>query len=110
MQGEGDLPPLKRRGKGARAAQAERGSLGKPLAGARGYHPLAAFAVAVAFWESGSALRAGTGPLRRVAEDCEAGRRQGGDFLPPTMRFYIHSSLPNEPMNSLQNIHKESPP
>jgi len=30
---------LKRSGKGARAAQAERGSLGKPLAGARGKHP-----------------------------------------------------------------------
>jgi len=77
---------LKRSGKGARAAQAERGSLGKPLAGARGKHPLAVFAfvVAVAF----QAIREGrcgegTAPLRRVAEDCNAGRRQGGNLLPP---------------------------
>ena len=33
---------------------------------------------------SGPALRAGTGPLRRVAEDPKAGRRQGGYFLPMT--------------------------
>ena len=76
---------MKRSGKGARAAQAERGSLGKPLAGARGKLPLAVFAVAVAF-----ALQAiregrcgeGTAPLRRGAEDCKAGRRQGGYFRP----------------------------
>jgi hypothetical protein len=72
---------LKRSGKGARAAQAERGSLGKPLAGARGKHPLAAFAfvVAVAFWPIREGrCGEGTAPLRRVAEDCTVGRRQGG--------------------------------
>jgi hypothetical protein len=38
------------------------------------------------FNTGGSALRAGTGPLRRVAEDRPAltvGRRQGGDLIPP---------------------------
>jgi len=81
---------LKRSGKGARAAQAERGSLGKPLAGARGKHPLAAFAfvVAVAF----QLIREGrcgegTAPLRWVAEDGKAGRRQGGNLLPPKTTF-----------------------
>jgi len=77
---------LKRSGKGARAAQAERGSLGKPLAGARGKHPLAAFAfvVAVAFQPIREGRRGeGTDPLRWVAEDCKAGRRQGGNLLPP---------------------------
>jgi hypothetical protein len=38
------------------------------------------------FKTSGSALRAGTGPLRRVAED-RTGRRQGGDFLPLQDKF-----------------------
>jgi hypothetical protein len=77
---------LERSGKGARAAQAERGSLGKPLAGARGKHPLAAFAFVVAVgFEPIREGRCGEGtaPLRRVAQDCEAGRRQGGNFLPP---------------------------
>src|ERR1700692_305299 len=52
----GVSPPLKRSdsesGKGAaqrRSAQAKRGRLGKPLAGARGGLPLADLAVAVAF-------------------------------------------------------------
>jgi len=77
---------LKRSGKGARAAQAERGSLGKPLAGARGKHPLAAFAfvVAVAFQPIREGrCGEGTDPLRWVAKDCNAGRRQGGNLLPP---------------------------
>ena len=75
---------MKRSGKGARAAQAERGSLGKPLAGARGKHPLAAFAFAVAFQPIREGrCGEGTAPLRRVAEDCKAGRRQGGNVLPP---------------------------
>jgi len=76
---------LERSGKGARAAQAERGSLGKPLAGARGKHPLAVFAfvVAVAF----QAIREGrcgegTAPLRRVAEDVQL-RPQTGRKPPP---------------------------
>jgi len=65
VQGEGYLPPLQRSGEGVRAAQAERGSLGKPLAGARGKHPLAAFAFVVACCISGNqgeALRGGKGP------------------------------------------------
>jgi hypothetical protein len=70
VQGEGDLPPLKRSGKGVRAAQAERGSLGKPLAGARGERPLAAFAVAVAF----QAIRAGVAGRNRPAEVGGGGR------------------------------------
>jgi len=77
---------LERSGKGARAAQAERGSLGKPLAGARGKHPLAAFAfvVAVAFQPIREGrCGEGTDPLRWVAKDCNAGRRQGGNLLPP---------------------------
>jgi len=87
---------LERSGKGARAAQAERGSLGKPLAGARGKHPLAAFAFVVAV-----ALQAiregrcgeGTAPLRRVAEDCKAGRRQGGNFRPTKTAFRKSGSI-----------------
>ena len=83
MQGEGDHPPLQRSGKGERAAQAERGSLGKPLARARGKHPLGAFAVAVAF----QAIREGrcgegTAPLRWVAKDVHL-RPQTGRILPP---------------------------
>jgi hypothetical protein len=81
---------LKRSGKGARAAQAERGSLGKPLAGARGKHPLAAFAfvVAAAFQPIREGrCGEGTAPLRWVAEDCKAGRRQGGNLLPPKTAF-----------------------
>jgi len=77
---------LQRSGKGARAAQAERGSLGKPLAGARGKHPLAAFAFVVAVgFELMREGRCGEGtdPLRWVAKDCNAGRRQGGNLLPP---------------------------
>ena len=67
-----------------RAAQAKRGSLGKPLAGARGGAPLRGFCCCCcSSRESGPALRAGTGPLRRVAEDGNAGRRQGGTLLPP---------------------------
>jgi len=77
---------LERSGKGARAAQAERGSLGKPLAGAREKHPLAVFAfvvvVALQPIREGSCGE-GTAPLRRVAKDCNAGRRQGGNLLPP---------------------------
>ena len=97
MQGEGDLPPLERSdsgsGKGGakrRAAQAKRGSLGKPLAGARGKHPLAAFAfvVAVAFQPIREGrCGEGTDPLRWVAKDCNAGRRQGGNLLPPKTAF-----------------------
>jgi hypothetical protein len=85
VQGEGDHPPLQRSGKGERAAQAERGSLGKPLAGARGYHPLAAFAfvVAVAFQPIREGrCGEGTDPLRWVAED-ERSRPQTGRILPP---------------------------
>ena len=77
---------MERSGEGARAAQAERGSLGKPLAGARGKHPLAVFAfvVAVAFQPIREGrCGEGTDPLRRVAEDCNAGRRQGGNLRPP---------------------------
>jgi hypothetical protein len=43
--------------------------------------PLAAFTVVLSFRKSGSALRAGTGPLRRVAED--ATRPQTGRSRPP---------------------------
>jgi hypothetical protein len=87
---------LKRSGKGARAAQAERGSLGKPLAGARGKHPLAAFAfvVAVAFQPIREGrCGEGTDPLRWVAKDCNAGRRQGGNLLPPRTVFRKQGAL-----------------
>ena len=75
---------MERSGKGARAAQAERGSLGKPLAGARGKHPLAAFVFAIAFQPIRKGrCGEGTDPLRWVAKDRNAGRRQGGNVLPP---------------------------
>jgi hypothetical protein len=53
---------------------------------ARGGNPLAAFAFVVAF--AFQPIREGrcgegTDPLRWVAKDCNAGRRQGGNFLPP---------------------------
>ena len=60
-----------------RAAQAKRGSLGKPLAGARGGAPLSRFCFCCCFSRrSGAALRAGTGPLRRMAEDRRAADRE----------------------------------
>ena len=86
---------MQRSGKGARAAQAERGSLGKPLAGARG-NPLAAFVVvvAVSFQPIGEGrCGEGTAPLRRVAKDCKAGRRQGGYFRPTKTAFRKSGSI-----------------
>jgi hypothetical protein len=49
-------------------------------------HSLAVFAfgVAVAFQRIREGrCGEGTAPLRRVAKDCKAGRRQGGNLLPP---------------------------
>ena len=68
----GVSPTLEAKRRVRRAAQAQRGSLGKPLAGARGKHPLAAFAlvVAVAFQPIREGrCGEGTAPLRRVAKD-----------------------------------------
>ena len=86
---------MERSGKGARAAQAERGSLGKPLAGARGKHPLAAFAFVVVALQAIREGRCGEGtdPLRWVAKDCNAGRRQGGYFRPTKTAFRKSGSI-----------------
>ena len=88
MQAEGYPHPCNgagRSGKGGakrRSAQAQRGRLGKRLAGAWGLAPLAAFL--------GSALRAGTGPQRWVADDAK--RQETGRRPPPLSANLIISS------------------
>jgi len=66
-----------------RAAQAKRGSLGKPVASARGQRPLEAFREG----------RCGEGkaPLRWVMEDAERGWNQGGVVLPRIENDEQHS-------------------
>jgi hypothetical protein len=62
---------------------------GDTLAGASGQSPLGrVFAVAVAFQPIREGrCGEGTDPLRWVAKDCKAGRRQGGNLLPPKTAF-----------------------
>ena len=87
MQGEGDLPPLKRSEAGVERAERSGGlhkrsaeAWGNPLRARGAELPLGAFAVAVAFQK----IRAGVAGRNRPAEvgggGRRSGRRQGGDF------------------------------
>jgi hypothetical protein len=83
-------------GKGGGLHKRSAEAWGYPLRARGAELPLAAFAVVVAV-----ALQAiregrcgeGTAPLRRVAEDCKAGRRQGGYFRPTKTAFRKSGSI-----------------
>ena len=93
LQGEGDLPPLKRSEAGVERAERSGGlhkrsaeAWGNPLRARGAELPLGVLLLLLLFRRSGPALRAGTGPLRWVAED-RRGRRQGGDLRPANSRL-----------------------
>jgi len=73
----------------ARAAQAQRGSLGIPLRARGAELPLAAFAVAIVF--AFQQIRVGVAGRNRPAEEGGGGppgRRQGGNLIPNFEKLY----------------------
>jgi hypothetical protein len=82
----GVSPTLGAQRKGREGCTSRARKPGETPCGREGETPLAAFAfvVAVAFQPIREGrCGEGTAPLRRVAKDCKAGRRQGGNLLPP---------------------------